>query len=108
MELVKVKDIPKSILSFQELMCSCGQPEQCWEWLLSYLQKLASGTSGYQFDTKVPTEWLAVYIVHQHCGMTTHGGGILSSWLTPEGRKACDWLLVKGTEFAGNMVIDCS
>ena len=107
MKTVKSTDLPPAILRFQELMCGCGNPELCWDWLLNYLEKVVAKQTK-QFDNEVGTEYLAVYIVDTQCKMTNHGGSILHSWLTVDGQNALNWLRKNTAEYAADMVITYS
>jgi len=87
--LVNIEDLPKSIVKFKELLCGCGQPAICWDYLHEFL-KTRDNDTPYK-NTENALELFFMYVV-DNCGMTEHGTSIYGAWLTEEGKTALSWL----------------
>ena len=99
--LVNKEDLPEGIVEFSELLCGCGDPQICWEYLHKYLQIKAA--KEFYIKTDNPCQLFFMYAI-EHLKFTEHGSIINGAWITGNGRKVLMWLK-ENVNKSGDLVV---
>ena len=91
---------PDSIALLATIFCGCGNSEEVWEWVHSYLEMLHGRVDGERpaWMPESGPEYLAAYVL-DHIGLTEHGISIHYPWLTTSGIEALAFLNEHGVDW---------